>query len=420
MVDPKMVELSVYNTLPHLRHKVITDNRDAAGGAQVGGDGDAGALRAARRERLPQPPGLQQARAGRRRRSSCRSDKDVAFEDTTYKGGILPYIVVVIDEMADLMMTVQGEVETPIAHARAEGARDRHPPDPRDAAAERERHHGPDQGELPEPDRVPRRVARSTAARSSTARAPRCCSATATCCSSRRARAKPARLQGAYLSSEETENADELVRGAARAKRAALAAAGLVLEAEMSPDEPDILETVRTREAEARAALEGGAEEGGADARIRDKLFREAAELCIQNQSGSTSLLQRRLEHRLRPRGAHHRPAADAGVLGPPRAARRGARCASGSRISIASAAPRNRDPHAARARRARRASRRARRRSKDERELTCGCRRPGALIRSGRSSVRTASSSGPVPPPISSRSSATAARRRSARERSR
>src|SRR5579885_2804459 len=30
MVDPKMVELSVYNSLPHLRHKVITDNRDAA------------------------------------------------------------------------------------------------------------------------------------------------------------------------------------------------------------------------------------------------------------------------------------------------------------------------------------------------------------------------------------------------------
>src|SRR5689334_18055116 len=30
MVDPKMVELSVYNALPHLRHKVVTDNRDAA------------------------------------------------------------------------------------------------------------------------------------------------------------------------------------------------------------------------------------------------------------------------------------------------------------------------------------------------------------------------------------------------------
>ena len=63
----------------------------------------------------------------------------------------------------------------------------------------------------------------------------------------------------------------------------------------MSPDEPDILETVRSREAEMRAALEGGADEGPSDAGSRDPLFREAAELCIQNQSGSTSLLQRRL-----------------------------------------------------------------------------------------------------------------------------
>src|SRR5207237_9216549 len=30
MLDPKMVELSVYNTLAHLRHKVISDKRDAA------------------------------------------------------------------------------------------------------------------------------------------------------------------------------------------------------------------------------------------------------------------------------------------------------------------------------------------------------------------------------------------------------
>jgi DNA segregation ATPase FtsK/SpoIIIE, S-DNA-T family len=67
------------------------------------------------------------------------------------------------------------------------------------------------------------------------------------------------------------------------------------MEAEMSPDEPDILETVRTREAELRAALDGGGDEGGSDAGSRDPLFREAAELCIQNQSGSTSLLQRRL-----------------------------------------------------------------------------------------------------------------------------
>ena len=30
MVDPKMVELTMYNALPHLRHKVVTNNHDAA------------------------------------------------------------------------------------------------------------------------------------------------------------------------------------------------------------------------------------------------------------------------------------------------------------------------------------------------------------------------------------------------------
>jgi S-DNA-T family DNA segregation ATPase FtsK/SpoIIIE len=52
--------------------------------------------------------------------------------------------------------------------------------------------------------------------------------------------------------------------------------------------EADILELVRAREGESEGA--GEIEEGD-----RDSLYREAAEACIQNQSGSTSLLQRRL-----------------------------------------------------------------------------------------------------------------------------
>ena len=40
----------------------------------------------------------------------------------------------------------------------------------------------------------------------------------------------------------------------------------------------------------------GGGENAEADDSDRDKLFREAAEVCIQNQGGSTSLLQRRLK----------------------------------------------------------------------------------------------------------------------------
>ena len=78
--------------------------------------------------------------------------------------------------------------------------------------------------------------------------------------------------------------------------------------------EPDILETIRQRE-----ALESGKAEGDEyDDADRDKLFREAAEVVIQHQQGSTSLLQRRL-------GVGYGRAAriidqlhTAGVLGPP------------------------------------------------------------------------------------------------------
>ena len=76
--------------------------------------------------------------------------------------------------------------------------------------------------------------------------------------------------------------------------------------------EVDILEIVR--------AAEGDVDRLEADDDIadRDKLFREAAELCIQHQGGSTSLLQRRL------RIGYGRAARIidqlhyAGVLGPP------------------------------------------------------------------------------------------------------
>jgi S-DNA-T family DNA segregation ATPase FtsK/SpoIIIE len=45
---------------------------------------------------------------------------------------------------------------------------------------------------------------------------------------------------------------------------------------------------------QAAETSEGGAE-GGGDPGDRDSLFRQAAEVCIQNQLGSTSLLQRRM-----------------------------------------------------------------------------------------------------------------------------
>jgi len=77
--------------------------------------------------------------------------------------------------------------------------------------------------------------------------------------------------------------------------------------------EEDVLETVRAREAEAAAGEDVEEFDGE-----RDKLFREAAEICVQFSQGSTSLLQRRL------RIGYGRAARiidqlhQAGVLGPP------------------------------------------------------------------------------------------------------
>ena len=94
-------------------------------------------------------------------------------------------------------------------------------------------------------------------------------------------------------------------------RRAALAAKGQAVEAS---DEPDILQVVKDREALAAEPDE----DDDVPAGKRDPEFRRAAEVCIQHQLGSTSLLQRRL-------GIGYGRAARiidqlhaAGVLGPP------------------------------------------------------------------------------------------------------
>jgi S-DNA-T family DNA segregation ATPase FtsK/SpoIIIE len=76
-------------------------------------------------------------------------------------------------------------------------------------------------------------------------------------------------------------------------RRAAFEARGLLLP-DVATGEADILETVRVREAAEAAAQDGEGE--GQESGERDRLFREAAEIVIQHQQGSTSLLQRRLK----------------------------------------------------------------------------------------------------------------------------
>jgi S-DNA-T family DNA segregation ATPase FtsK/SpoIIIE len=314
MVDPKMVELSVYNALPHKRHKVITDNRDAAAVLKWA------VLEMQERYELLAANGcrnLQDFNQRVQKESPLKKprDKSVAFEDSVYRGGILPYIVVVIDEMADLMMTVQGEVETPIAmlaqKARAIGIH-------LILATQR-----PSVNVITGlikanfPSRIAFRVASQIDSRTIIDGAgAEMLLGNGDMLFIPPGKSEASRLQGAYLSSEETERLMAWYESQRERRRAALREAGLEMEAELTPDEPDILETVRAREAEARAA-DGATDEVGAGEGGRDPLFREAAELCIQNQSGSTSLLQRRLGIGYGRAARVIDQLADAGVLDP-------------------------------------------------------------------------------------------------------
>jgi DNA segregation ATPase FtsK/SpoIIIE, S-DNA-T family len=103
MIDPKRVELTGYNGIPHLKNDVITDPRLAAGALfEMTKEMDA------RYERF--------AKAGVRK---------IEEWNAAHPDDRLPYVVIVIDELADLMLVAPGKVETLICRlaqlARATG-----------------------------------------------------------------------------------------------------------------------------------------------------------------------------------------------------------------------------------------------------------------------------------------------------------
>jgi len=288
MVDPKMVELSVYNTLPHLRHKVITDSRDAASVLKWA------EMEMQERYELLAANGCRNIQDFNRRLKNgdtlkVATRKDVAFENTEYTGKHLPYIVVVIDELADLMMTVQGEVEPPLARlaqkARAIGIHLL-------LATQR-----PSVNVITGlikanfPSRIAFRVASQVDSRTIIdGMGAESLLGNGDMLFIPPGKSEVARLQGAYISSEDTEALMGWYEGKKAERRRVLESEGLIVEEPVS-HEPDILEEMRKREALSTA--------DPADAEIageRDKLFREAAEVVVQNQLGSTSLLQRRLK----------------------------------------------------------------------------------------------------------------------------
>src|SRR5207244_4421644 len=102
MIDPKMVELSMYNALPHLRHAVVTNNHDAA--------------------------------------------------------RVLKWAVHEMNRRYELLHANGARNPADFSRTLDDGKPLRHPPHPRHPAALGERHHRPHQGEFPESDRLPRRL----------------------------------------------------------------------------------------------------------------------------------------------------------------------------------------------------------------------------------------------------------------------
>ena len=109
MIDPKMVELSVYNEIPHMLTPVVTDTRKAAHTLNwVVNEME-------NRYRLFARVGVRNIQGFNSRPLSDEALCQVAgIESENVVPARLPYIVLVIDELADLMMVAQDKVEAAI------------------------------------------------------------------------------------------------------------------------------------------------------------------------------------------------------------------------------------------------------------------------------------------------------------------
>ena len=284
MIDPKMVELSMYASLPHLGLPVVTNHHKAASVlkwavsemerrykllhanharnvADFNKKVEAKKPLKGPRETLATQSGLQ---------------RELPF-DAEYTDGILPYVVLVVDELADLMLTVQHEIETPLASlaqkARAIGI------------------HLILATQRPSVNVLTGLIKANFSCRIAFRVSAKVDSRTILDQNGGEAllgngdmlflppgKSELQRVQGAFISTDETEKLMDWYRK--HASRETVEKTQAQIETQV--------------EALEAAEREGGPE-GGGEPGDRDALFRQAAEVCIQNQLGSTSLLQRRM-----------------------------------------------------------------------------------------------------------------------------
>jgi S-DNA-T family DNA segregation ATPase FtsK/SpoIIIE len=267
MVDPKMLELSAYNGIPHLVMPVVTEAKRASR-----------ALRWA----------VSEMEKRYKLMATCGARNIAAYNHQAAAGQVpaappvgeseapppekLSYVVVVVDELADLMLTAPAEIEEPIARlaqmARAVGI------------------HLVLATQRPSVDVItgvikanfPSRIAFQVASKTDSRTVLDMNGAEnllghGDMLFTPAGKPEPYRVHGAYVSEEETARVVDFWR------------------AKASPAAPVPLATdasIVDREEEQEAA--------GEDGEFDDDLIREAARLVVSHQQGSTSLLQRRLK----------------------------------------------------------------------------------------------------------------------------
>ena len=272
MIDPKMLEMSVYEGIPHLLAPVVTDMRQAAHGLNWC------VAEMERRYKLMSKLGVRNL-AG----YNAKIDEAKAREEFIYNPFSLtpdspeplerePHIVVVIDELADLMMVVGKKIEELIARlaqkARAAGihlilATQR---------PERGRDHRPHQGQHPDPHRLPG-VEQDRLAHHPRPDGRRGAAGMGDMLYMPSGTGLPVRVHGAFVSDEEVHRVVAYLK---------------------SQGEPDYIEGV----------LEGGTVdgegdllgEGGGEGGEKDPMYDQAVEVVLKNRKASISLVQRHLK----------------------------------------------------------------------------------------------------------------------------
>lgn len=261
MIDPKMVELGVYNGIPHLYVPVVTDPKKAAGALQWS------VVEMLKRYRLFSEIGVRDL-------ESYNKHAQVAGEDT------LPQVVIVIDELADLMLVASKEVEESICRVAQMGR----------AAGM----HLVIATQRPSADvitglmkaNIPSRIAFAV----SSAMESRIILdqggaeklvGMGDMLFSPVGSGKPTRIQGAFVSDEEREEVIQFIKDSAG-------------EVQKNSE----IEEFMNKASEDKAAAEGakGAKDEGASASGYDEMLPQAVEAVIEAGSCSVSMLQRRVK----------------------------------------------------------------------------------------------------------------------------